>query len=74
MHLKRQEAPKNWPVFRKGTKYVVRSEFDIQKGIPILIILRDMLKIAQNRKEAKRIIHLRQKTDGPHRFHLFVND
>ena len=60
MHLKRQQAPKNWPIFRKGTKYVVRPKFDTQKGIPLLIVLRDMLKIAQNKKEAKRIIHLRE--------------
>ena len=60
MHLKRQEVPKNWPIFRKGTKYVVRPKYDAQRGVPVLIALRDMLKVAQNRKEAKRIIHLRQ--------------
>ena len=60
MHLKRQEAPKNWPIFRKGTKYIVTPEFDTKKGVPLLIVLRDMLKVVQNRKEAKRIIHLRQ--------------
>jgi len=42
MHLKRQQAPKNWPIFRKGTKYVVRPKFDTQKGIPLLIVLRDL--------------------------------
>lgn len=57
MHLKRQKVPKNWLIHRKGTKYVVRPNFNIQKGIPILIILRDMLKIAQNRKEVKKAIH-----------------
>ncbi|MEK6741678.1 MAG: hypothetical protein AABX91_01475 [Nanoarchaeota archaeon] len=60
MHLKRQEVPKSWPIYRKGTKYVVRPEFDAQRGVPFLIVLRDMLKIVQNRKEAKRAIHLRQ--------------
>jgi small subunit ribosomal protein S4e len=57
MHLKRQKVPKKWPVYRKGTKYIVRPKFDIQKGIPILIVLRDILGIAQNRKEVKKIIH-----------------
>lgn len=57
MHLKRQKAPKNWPIYRKGTKYVVRPSSNIQKGIPLLIILRDILKIAQNRKEVKKAIH-----------------
>ncbi len=56
MHLKRQKSPKNWPIYRKGTKYVVRPSFDIGKGIPVLIALRDMLGVVQNRKEAKRAI------------------
>lgn len=56
MHLKRQKAPKNWPIPRKGTAYVVRPNFNINKGVPILIILRDILKIAQNRKEVKKAL------------------
>lgn len=59
MHLKRQKVPKSWPIYRKGTKYVVRPRVDIKKGIPVLIVLRDMLKIVQNRKEAKRAIHMK---------------
>jgi len=57
MHLKRQKIPKNWPIPRKGTKYVVRPNYNIREGVPILIILRDMLKIAQNRKEVKKAIY-----------------
>ena len=60
MHLKRQKIPKNWPIKRKGTKYLVRPNSNLTKGIPILIILRDMLKVAQNRREVKRIIHSKQ--------------
>lgn len=56
-HLKRQKVPKNWPIPRKGSTYVVRPNLNINKGIPILIILRDLLKIVQNRKEAKKAIH-----------------
>ena len=59
-HLKRQKAPKNWPIHRKGTKYVVRPNFNIEKGIPVLIILRDILKVAQNRKDVKKIINAKQ--------------
>ncbi len=59
-YLKRQKVPKNWPIHRKGTTYVVRPGFSIGKGIPILIILRDILKVAANRREAKRIIHAKQ--------------
>ena len=55
--MKRQTVPKSWPVPRKGTKYVVRPNFAPGKGVPLLILLRNMLKIAKNRKEVKRAIH-----------------
>jgi len=57
MHLKRQKAPKKWPISRKGTTFVVRPLSNLEKGIPLLVVLRDMLKIAQNRKEVKKAIH-----------------
>ncbi len=60
MHLKRQKVPKTWPIHRKGTIFVVRPNSNLKKGVPILIVLRDMLKVAQNRKEVKRAIHLKQ--------------
>ena len=60
MHLKRQKSPKNWPIYRKGTKYIVRPRFNIGKGLPLLIILRDVLGIAQNRKEVKKALHEKQ--------------
>ncbi len=53
-HMKRGMTPKSWPIPRKGTTFVVRPN---QKGIPILVLLRDMLKIAQNKKEVKNAIH-----------------
>jgi small subunit ribosomal protein S4e len=59
-HLKRQSSPRNWPVKRKGSTYIVKPGFSVNEGIPILIILRDMLKVAQNRSEVKRIIHENQ--------------
>ncbi len=59
-HLKRQSMPKGWPIERKGKTYVVKPNFSVKEGIPTLIVLRDMLKLAQNRNEVKRIIHLKQ--------------
>ena len=59
MHLKRQAIPKTWPVHRKGTKYVVRPNSNGEHGIPILIVLRDILGVAQNRKEVKRAIFMK---------------
>ena len=57
MHLKRQKVPKNWPIERKGTAYIVRPNANISNGIPILVAIRDILKLAQNRKEVKKVIH-----------------
>lgn len=54
MHIKRKASPKIWPITRKGTKYIV---VPLQKGLPLLVALRDMLKVAENKKEAKKIIH-----------------
>lgn len=59
MHLKRQGVPKRWPIYRKGTKYVVRPDANLETGIPLLVALRDMLKIVQNRKEARIAIFLK---------------
>lgn len=60
MHLKRLAAPKIWPVKRKTSTYIVRPGFSFEKGIPVLIILRDLLKITQNKKEVKKALHLKQ--------------
>ncbi len=57
MHLKRQKVPKNWPTKRKGTTFVVKPNFGMEKGLPILVILRDVLGIAQTKKEVKKAIH-----------------
>ena len=56
-HLKRQKIPKNWPIPRKGTTYIVRPNFGLRLGAPLLIVLRDMLKVAKNRKEVKKALH-----------------
>lgn len=55
-HQKRQNVPKNWPIARKGTKFVIKSN---SKGVPILVVLRDMMQLAQNRKEVKAAIHMK---------------
>ena len=59
-HLKRQEIPKNWPIKRKGSKYVVRPTSGLENGIPLLIALRELLGVAKNRKEVKQAIHQRK--------------
>jgi len=61
-HLKRHSVPKKWPIQRKGTTFVVKP---LSGEIPLLIVLRNMLKIAQTRKEVKRALHLK---------HILVNN
>lgn len=58
-HLKREAVPKNWPIERKGTAFVVRSMLGSSESLPLLIILRNLLKVAENRKEVKKMIHLK---------------
>lgn len=55
-HLKRQQMPKNWPVPRKGTTFIVKP---LSGELPILIALRDMLNLAQNKKEVKKSLRER---------------
>lgn len=50
--------PRSWPIARKPSKkrYVAVPSHAKTKGITILYLLRDVLKIANTRKEAKRIL------------------
>lgn len=56
-HTKRQQIPRNWPIEKKGSTFIVRPFRSLEEGVPVLVVLRDMLKIVQNRKEAKKIIN-----------------
>ncbi len=57
-HMKRQTAPKTWPIPKKGTKFVTRplpgKEFKL--SIPLSIVFKKMLKYCKTTKEVKRIL------------------
>ncbi len=61
-HLKRLVAPKTWPIARKKTVFVtqpnprVKAEF----GIPLSMLLKDLLKVAKTNREVLRILRERQ--------------
>jgi len=55
MHKKRQEMPKTWPVEKKEFTYMAVPSHSANKSISILFVLRNVLKIAKNKKEAKFI-------------------
>ncbi len=55
MHNKISKMPKEWPLARKGKKYIVVSSHESSRSIPIVFAVRDMLKIAKTRREVKNI-------------------
>jgi small subunit ribosomal protein S4e len=54
--IKRLAAPRHWPIERKTSKFVVTSRGPHSFGIPLLVIIRDVLGYADTGKEAKKII------------------
>lgn len=57
VHTKRQSAPINWPIERKGTKFIVTPLGSVLEGVPVLVLIRDILTLAENRKEVKKAIN-----------------
>ena len=60
MHLKRNKIGKFWPVPRKGTKYLAVATHNKNDAIPLVVIVRDVLKLVKNKKELQRIINERR--------------
>ena len=56
-HIKKTQMPKSWPVPRKGGKkrFVAVPSHATSKGISVLFLLRDVLKIVKTRKEARHM-------------------
>ncbi|MDD5193833.1 MAG: hypothetical protein PHF67_04595 [Candidatus Nanoarchaeia archaeon] len=57
MHLKRNKIENFWPIPRKGTKFVAVPSHNKSEAIPLIVVMRDILKLVRNAKELKRIIH-----------------
>ncbi|MHC3129598.1 MAG: 30S ribosomal protein S4e [Candidatus Bathyarchaeota archaeon] len=58
-HLKRKPAPKIWPIHRKEAVWTVMPKpgpHSLSRSLPLVLIVRDMLKFAKTSKEAKKII------------------
>ncbi len=59
-HLKRYKAPKHWPIHPKENKWTVKPNAGphaIAESLPLLLVVRDILGVADNSREAKRIIN-----------------
>ena len=75
--LKRKPAPKFWPIHRKELPWILKpssGSHSLQSCLPLTLVLRDMLGVAQTRKEAKMILsqgkvlidgEIRKKDDFP---------
>lgn len=80
-HLKRIAMPKSWPIQRTGTKYIAKARpgRKTEFSIPILIVLRDMLKLADTKNEIRKIISMKEilvngKTISDYKFPLGLFD
>lgn len=56
MHLTRAETTRKIPIVRKGTQYTARALSHQDSGVPVVIAVRDMLKIARTASEVKAMI------------------
>lgn len=57
MHQTRQQSSTRLPIERKGTKYVARALSHPENSIPVVIAVRDILKLAKTKKEVKKMIN-----------------
>ncbi|PIN93539.1 hypothetical protein COU54_02560 [Candidatus Pacearchaeota archaeon CG10_big_fil_rev_8_21_14_0_10_31_24] len=56
MHQTRQQTTTRLPISRKGTKYIVRALDHHNNAVPVLMALRDMLKVARTAKEVNEML------------------
>jgi small subunit ribosomal protein S4e len=58
-HLKRLNAPRTWKIKRKGIKFIVKPNpgpHSMSEGVPLTVIIRDILGYAKTTREVKRIL------------------
>jgi small subunit ribosomal protein S4e len=59
-HLKRYKAPKSWPIHPKENTWTVKpapGTHSIKDSLSLLVIVRDILGVADNARESKRLIN-----------------
>ncbi len=57
--LKRKPAPRFWPIHRKEMPWIVKpspGSHSLQNCLPLTLVLRDILGVAQTRRESKMIL------------------
>jgi small subunit ribosomal protein S4e len=61
-HMKRMTAPRSWAVPRKVTHWIVKARpgpHDKEGSVPLTLVVRDMLKLCDNAREAGFILSSR---------------
>jgi len=59
-HQKRVTVPVSWPIARKTKKWVAKSSpgpHSAAESMPLLTVIRDLLKLTDNAREAKRVLY-----------------
>lgn len=59
-HQKRIASPRSWPIARKIHTWVAKSNpgpHSAKGGIPLVVVVRDLLGLVDNSREAKRVLH-----------------
>ena len=59
-HLKRHGMPTLWSVERKNEKFIAKpnpGSHKMKYVVPVVVLLRDILKYAKTSKEVKLILH-----------------
>tara|TARA_Y100000310_G_scaffold102154_1_gene100353 strand:- start:15368 stop:16066 length:699 start_codon:yes stop_codon:yes gene_type:complete len=59
-HLKRLTAPKSWEIRKKENTFIIRPNPGMHKfslGMPLSVVLRDLLKLANTMREVKYILN-----------------
>ncbi len=57
MHQTRQESLTEFPIPRKGTKYIARASDTRTRAVPVLIAVRDILKLARTAREVQKMVN-----------------
>lgn len=59
-HLKRHSAPTSWQIKRKNITFVAKpnpGSHKLKYVVPVVVLLRDVLKYAETSKEVKLVLH-----------------
>lgn len=61
-HLKRLAAPATWLVDRKESKFIARprGSYSMDIGMPLVTVLKEVLKVVSTRKEGKRVLNSKE--------------